>query len=73
MQRQRFSGDEEFWRQRLSHPDSIGTRRNGTQLRFSLYTADDFSSFQDALDKDFPSFPWCASTVLEESIEEADE
>ena len=71
MQRQRFPGDEEFWRSRLSRPDSIATRRNGNQLRFSLYTAQDFSTFQTVMDSDAHSFAWILSAAPGEGIEDA--
>jgi hypothetical protein len=69
MQRRRFSGDEEFWRSRLSHPESIGTRRNASQLRFRLYTAADFSTFETLVTDARANFPWPATTPQDDHDE----
>ena len=58
-----FPGDEEFWRTRLSHSDSIGTRREGSQLRFRLYSAADFTTFENLIGDARSNFPWTATAA----------
>ena len=70
-QRQRFSGDEEFWRTRLSHPESIGTRREGSHLRFRLHTAADFTTFENLMSDARANLPWTATAA--EDGQDADE
>jgi hypothetical protein len=72
LQKLRFPEDEQFWRLRISEPDSVGSRRNGTHLRFSLHTAEDFATFQAVMDNEASSFAWILPAAPE-SNEESDE
>jgi hypothetical protein len=56
-QYRRFSGDLEFWRQRLSKPKNVGERDDGHALRFKLENKSDFDKFLDALTK-ASTFEW---------------
>jgi hypothetical protein len=68
----RFPGDEQFWRSRISEPDSVGTRGNRAHLRFSLHTAKDFASFQSVMDDEAGGFQWIPPVTLDD-MEESDE
>jgi hypothetical protein len=56
-QYRRFSGDLEFWRQRLSKPDTVAGKDSEHSLAFRLESKSDFDNFLAALAK--PSaFEW---------------
>jgi len=44
----RFTGDEGFWRSRLSESARLAPKKNGRRLGFRLHTAADFESFSRA-------------------------
>lgn len=55
IQKGRFTGDEDFWRSRLSAPASVKPKRktkHDADLRFHLITAADFASFQEVSDRE---------------------
>lgn len=45
----RFAGDLDFWRQRLSQPNTVTQVKGGQALRFHLYTGADFERFAGAV------------------------
>lgn len=47
-QYRRFSGDLEFWQQRLSNPETVAEKDKGRALRFRLESKSDFEAFLDA-------------------------
>ena len=56
-QYRRFSGDLEFWRQRLSKPETVDEKDDGHALSFRLESKSDFDKFLDALTK-ASTFEW---------------
>jgi len=56
-QYRRFSGDLEFWRQRLSKPETVEEKDDGHALSFHLESKSDFDKFLDALTK-ASTFEW---------------
>lgn len=50
----RFDGDEETWRKRLSKPDNISRQKskNRDNLRFDLSDPSDFNAFEDVVEKE---------------------
>jgi hypothetical protein len=56
-QYRRFSGDLEFWRERLSMPEKVGERNNDLSLAFHLQSKQDFDRFLDASTK-ASTFEW---------------
>jgi hypothetical protein len=52
-QRERFEGDIDFWRERVSEPGRVQPVKGGTCLRFYLKSADDFERFRDAVRTQF--------------------
>ena len=42
----RFTGDIEFWQDRVSAPDSVQAVKRSTCLRFRLHSAEDFEAFR---------------------------
>jgi hypothetical protein len=55
-QRRRFSGDEPYWRERLSTPEEVVPVKDGTALRFFLITEADFNAFRTAISNDSSSW-----------------
>jgi hypothetical protein len=56
-QYRRFSGDLDFWRNRLSNREAIGEKDNGHALSFRLEIKRDFDAFLDALTR-ASTFEW---------------
>lgn len=59
VQNGRFEDDVDFWRERISDPDSVATVKVG--LRFSLLTADDFLAFHKAATDVLSNVRWIDS------------
>jgi hypothetical protein len=47
----RFDGDEAFWRERISQPESVREVDNNRSLSLRLVTALDFDNFEEAIKK----------------------
>jgi hypothetical protein len=59
-QYRRFAGDLDFWRQRLSSPESVGERETNRALAFRLLSKMDFQNFLDAVGK-AGGFEWSST------------
>src|SRR5262249_56735607 len=56
LQRGRFGGDVEFWRQRVSQPTAVRVRETDPdKLVFKLYTDEDITAFDQVLSTNAPS------------------
>jgi len=64
-QMKRFDGDVEFWRSRLSDPDSVRPVKDDRALRFFLVTASDFEKFKTAVYGPFQSVQFLSDDELE--------
>ncbi len=65
----RFDDDLEFWRERLSVPDSLRRLAQGKSLRFRLETTSDCEAFHTAATRDLQTVTWIANP-LEEAADE---
>lgn len=54
----RFPGDIEFWRARLSAPETVEPKKRGTRLRFRLHNAADLQSFREAVTSSLTDQTW---------------
>ncbi|MGA2183821.1 MAG: hypothetical protein ABSH47_12390 [Bryobacteraceae bacterium] len=54
----RFPDDVNFWRQRLSEPDTVHDIRDGELLRFRIRTPDDVAALNNAINTDLPAVSW---------------
>lgn len=57
----RFPGDVDFWRSRVSAPDHVSTStkvRKEDCVRFRLSTAEDFAAFEKAIDSELKNAQW---------------
>ncbi|QDV75705.1 hypothetical protein [Botrimarina mediterranea] len=59
----RFPGDLNFWRERISDPQSLATRVQDSEVRFHLRTETDFATFLDCLDGDLQRVDWLRETI----------
>ncbi|HAN96591.1 MAG TPA: hypothetical protein DCQ98_03770 [Planctomycetaceae bacterium] len=57
----RFDGDLDWWRQRLSDPESIRPVRRGSALSFSLKSLGDFQALQNAATRELHAVAWSAA------------
>jgi hypothetical protein len=60
-QYRRFSGDLEFWEERLSKPEKVDEKDTGRALAFHLQSKEDFDRFLDAWTK-AATFEWQSRT-----------
>lgn len=65
-QRGRFTDDEEYWREILSNPDSVGPRHEGRSLRFRLETEKDFGAFISSMTNDLKKTEFSESPEFDE-------
>ena len=54
----RFTGDIEFWQDRVSTPDSVQAVKRSTCLRFRLHSADDFEVFRSTVAREVLCVEW---------------
>jgi hypothetical protein len=57
-QRGRFTGDETYWKERLSHPSSVSPVKAGSAVSFKLYTTSDFEAFRRAATVELAEAEW---------------
>jgi hypothetical protein len=57
-QRGRFENDEEYWRQRLSEPESVRPVKAGTALSFQLLSSGDLKEFHSSATSDLARTSW---------------
>lgn len=57
-QRGRFEKDEEYWKQRLSDPESVRPVKSGGALSFNLHSAGDLRAFHSSATSDLANTPW---------------
>jgi hypothetical protein len=68
IQRGRFNGDLDFWKNRLSSPDSVrpGAKiKGGDIVRFALSTNQDFSAFEKAVNQELQTASWTFAEPVE--------
>ena len=54
----RFTGDIEFWQDRVSTPDSVQAVKRSTCLRFRLHSAEDFEAFRNTVAREVLCVEW---------------
>lgn len=59
----RFNGDEAFWRERISAPESVKVVAEGAGLRFFTSTAKDFAAFPKAVTQELLKIEWTQELV----------
>ncbi len=67
-QRGRFSADTNFWRERLSEPESVKPVKKGRALAFYLWTETDFSAFKEAVSEGLKHEIW--SETFSDEVEQ---
>lgn len=69
----RFQGDLEFWKLRLSDPESVSPVKEGECLRFFLLTKQDFDAFLLAAQMELSATAWTnVASGGEEELDDAD-
>lgn len=63
----RFDNDLNFWSKQLARPESVAAVKEGSSLRFSLCTTQDFSTFVQAVTSDLRERDWLQLPTSEES------
>ena len=68
----RFEGDHEFWLKGISAPENARVVKNGRCISLTLFTAQDFQYFHDAVTGPLQSINWLKRSPEEEDMDESD-